>query len=88
MKLTHVSMDVSFIGSHLSTYDVRVKQLAGFFAQCTTLRALELRTDLDSFANSPITVNYEQLSHFLSLEYCRLNNSQQSTCAQDILNNM
>ena len=49
MKLTHVSMDVSFIGSHLSTDDVRVKQLAGFFTQCTTLQALELRTDIDSF---------------------------------------
>ena len=55
---------------------MRKNKLVALFRQCTTLRALELHSD--HFANPPTTsTNYVLLSHFPSLEYCRLNDSQQ-----------
>ena len=84
MKLTHLSMDVSFVCSNLAIDDAQKKQLVALFRQCTTLQALELHSD--HIANlSTANTNYALLSHFPSLEYCRSNDSQQSTCVQDIL---
>ena len=86
MKLTHLSMDVSFVGSNSIMDGAQEKRLVAFFRQCTTLQALELHSE--RFANPhTANINYAVLSNFPSLEYCRFNDSQmqQSTCAQDIL---
>ena len=77
MSLTHLSMDASFIRNNLTIAEE--KQIVAFFARCTMLRALELHS------NHSAIVNYKLLSHFPSLEYCRLNSCRESTCTQDIL---
>ena len=84
MKLTHLSMDVSFVSCNLVTDDAQEKQLVALLRQCTTLQALELHSD--HFAIPPTAnINYPLLSYFPSLEYCRINDTRQSTCTQDIL---
>ena len=79
MKLTHLSMDSLLCSSQID--DPLVKQFITLFKQCTKLQALELYYGLhytDPFAASNI---YELLSHFPSLEYCRV----QSNCTQGII---
>ena len=89
MKLTHLSMDSLLYSSQID--DPLAKQFISLFKQCTKLQALELYYGLhytDPFAASNI---YELLSHFPSLEYCRVNTVQlyarhgQFNCTQGIL---
>jgi len=84
MQLTHLAMDDSFFeSSQFITDDMDEKQLATLFERFTTLQALEL---YNSHSRYPTIRNiYQLLAHFWSLEYCRLNDSEQSICAQDIL---
>jgi len=84
MKLTHLAMDNSFFESDSNqciTDGMDEKQLATLFKQFTTLQALELYSTYSILTRSI----YNLLAHFPSLEYCRLNDSQLSTSAQDIL---
>ena len=87
MKLTHLSVDSLFCGSQLNIDDSLAKQLVTSFKQCTKLQALELCGESDNI-NLSATISgngYKLLSHFPSLEYCRLTESQQSNCTQDII---
>ena len=45
MKLTYLSLDVSFVGGNFAIDDPQKKQLIAFFKQCATLRALEFHSD-------------------------------------------
>lgn len=83
MKLTHLSVDASFIGNLLEIDATREKQLVTFFKQCTTLLALELCGK--RFTNPFTTTDYKLVSHFPSLEYCRLRCSRPVSCAENIL---
>ena len=84
MKLTHLSMNGFFFKSPSSIDDVQVKRLIALFEQCMTLQALELWVSL--WHDFPIPFNdYRLLSHFPSLEYCRINGYKHSICTQDIL---
>ena len=92
MRLTHLSMDLSFIGCSLMIHDVHKKQLIALFKQCATLRALSL---LDSISRilrvrtgrmADYDRNYKLLSHFPSLEYCTLMSYHEPCiCVEDIL---
>ena len=73
-KLAYLSMDARYLVSCFS--DVP-QELESLFEKCTTLRALEL-------SNAGFTNHYELLSHFPSLEYCRLTSSSLK-CVQNIL---
>jgi len=82
MQLTHLAMDDSFFDTNQFITDgMNKKHLATLFKQFTTLQALELYS---SSRYPTMRIDYELLAHFSSLEYCRLNDSKQSTCAQDI----
>ena len=86
MKLTHLSMDSLLCGSKLKIDNPLAKQLTTLFKQCTKLQALELCGE--HYSDFSVTIsgnNYKLLSHFPSLEYCRLTETQQSNCMQDIL---
>ena len=78
MKLTHLSMDTSLFGTSLG--DVHKTQLVALFKQCTTLQALELSSSMGSRSQT----YYHLLSHFPSLNYCRLVN-QNPICTEHIL---
>ena len=87
MKLTHLSMDSLLCGSQFNIDDPLAKQLIALFKRCAKLQALELCGELD-YANLSATISgnsYKLLSHFPSLEYCRLTESQQSNCMEDII---
>ena len=73
-KLAYLSMDAKYLVSCFS--DVP-QELESLFEKCTTLRALEL-------SKAGFTNHYELLSHFPSLEYCRLTSSSLK-CVQNIL---
>ena len=73
-KLAYLSMDARYLVSCFS--DVP-QELESLFEKCTTLRALEL-------SKAGFTNHYELLSHFPSLEYCRLTSSSLK-CVQNIL---
>ena len=87
MRLTHLSMDPSFIGCSLTIHNVHKKQLIAFFKQCTTLRALNLSDCVPRIFSKGIgNYDYKLLSHFPSLEYCTLISYQEPcTCVEDIL---
>ena len=78
MKLIYLRMDCLLCGSRNMNHPL-AKQLISLFKQCTKLQALELRSlhYIDLF--------YRLLSHFPSLEYCRLTESRQSNCMQYII---
>ena len=79
MKLTYLRMDGPLIEYPSRLDDAKVDHFIALFQQCITLRALEL-------CNFSILFdNYKLLSYFPSLEYCRLNDYEQSICVQDIL---
>ena len=91
MKLTYLSIDTSFIGAAFKMNDIHKEQLVTLFKQCATLQALEL-------CSAPYTQYlyslgtrytdyglYGLLSHFPSLEYCKLSGGKQPTVLQDIL---
>ena len=80
MKLSHLRMESLFFKKPSRLDDVQVKHLIAIFQQCITLRALELCHDF----SIPFD-NYKLLSHFPSLEYCRLYRYKYSICTQDIL---
>ena len=73
-KLAYLTMDARYLVSCFS--DVP-QELESLFEKCTTLRALEL-------SKAGFTNHYELLSHFPSLEYCRLTSSSMK-CVQNIL---
>ena len=80
MKLTHLSMNSLFCGNQLNIDDPLAKQVIALFKQCTKLQTLELRGDLN-YHNHFADISdgsYKLLSHFPSLEYCRLTKTQQS----------
>ena len=76
MKLTHLTINGSFVGEFIEKDSVQEKQLVALFKQCITLQALQLVAENNSC---------ELLSHFLSLRYCRVISKGQSTCIQNIL---
>ena len=87
MKLTHLSVDRLLCGSKLKIDEPLAKQLIALFKQCTKLQALELCGDLN-YANLSAEIScgsYKLLSHFPSLEYCRLTKTQQSNCTLGII---
>ena len=82
MRLTHLSVDASFIGCSYTMYNVHKEQLVALFKQCTTLQALSVFDDESrSFRKGH---DYKLLSHFPLLEYCRIH-GREPTCAEDIL---
>ena len=77
MKLTHLSIHASLLGTSLGEHKT---QLIALFKRCTTLQALELSSIMDLESQ----MYHDQLSHFPSLKYCGLLN-QNPTCAEHIL---
>ena len=85
MKLTYLRVDSLLCGSQLNIDDPLAKQLITSFKQCTKLQALELH---ERYIDPSATISgndYKLLSHFPSLEYCRLTENRQSNCMQDII---
>ena len=85
MRLTHLSMDPSFIGCSLAIYDVHKKQLVALFEQSTTLQALNLFDKVSWNFRKAKGYDYKLLSHFPSLEYCRLTIGNREPTCIDIL---
>ena len=88
MRLTHLSMDASFIGCSLIVYDVHRQQLVALFERSTTLQALNLFDSDMVYPNfrKAKSYDYKLLSHFRLLEYCRLTIcNREPTCVLDIL---
>ena len=88
MRLTHLSMDASFIDCSLIIYDVHRQQLVALFERSTTLQALNLFDSEVVYQNFRKAKSYDckLLSHFRSLEYCRLTIcNREPTCVLDIL---
>ena len=80
-KLAYLSVDTTFLGSSLRIHEVPHKQLVVLFEKCAKLQALELSNA--SFAIHTTRNDYELLSHFPSLEYCRVISSLEYTCVQE-----
>ena len=85
MKLTYLRVDSLLCGSQLNIDDPLAKQLITLFKQCTKLQALELHERYIDLSATISGNDYKLLSHFPSLEYCRLTESRQSNCMQDII---
>ena len=87
MSLTHLAIDVCFL--HCKSDDVYEKKLISLFQKCATLRALQF----DSFYNEEwcevcanSEIKWSLLSHFPSLQYCNVHNSQPNL-VQDVIGN-
>ena len=90
MKLIYLSIDILFLGSSLVMDNVQEERLVALFMQCTTLQALELESEysLNHYFKHRNENIHKLLSHFPSLEYCRIrypHNYKQSGFAQDVL---
>jgi len=85
MKLIFLTVDMSFFERDKCRKDNINEQLVTLFKQFTTLKALELLHNARNLHHPGITTDYELLSNFPSLEYCRITRTKQSTCPQSIL---